>query len=69
MYHDGINQEKNYVVRWLSFNMGIIPGVAIGKSLQVIAAIVFSALSFKLSRATLLLLVLLNLWAIFINLL
>ncbi len=69
MHNDGIQYEKNLVVRWLAFTIGIIPGVFIGKSLQILAAIIFSALSLTLARATLLLILLLNLLAVMVNLL
>ena len=65
----GIRVEKNMVVRWLAMTLGIVPGVLIGKSLQLFAAAAFSALSFKYSRAILLLIVLVNLLAIMANLL
>ena len=64
----GIAVERNMVVRWLAFNLGIIPGVSIGKSLQIFAAAAFSALSFKYSRPILLLIVGLNMLAIMFNL-
>ncbi len=64
----GIQVEKNLAVRWLAMALGIVPGVLIGKSLQIIAAAAFSALSFKYSRAILLLIVGLNLLAILFNL-
>jgi len=64
----GIDYEKNFVIRWLAQTIGIIPGVLLGKFLQILAAIVFSALSFKLARAILLLILLLNLMAIAVNL-
>ena len=64
----GIAVERNMVVRWLAFALGIIPGVLIGKSLQIFAAAAFSALSFKYSRAILLLIVGVNLLAILFNL-
>ena len=68
MYQYGIAVERNAVVRWLALALGIIPGVAIGKSLQIFAAVAFSALSLKYSRAILLLIVLLNLVATVFNL-
>jgi hypothetical protein len=64
----GIAVERNMVVRWLAFTLGIVPGVLIGKSLQIFAAAAFSALSFKYSRAILLLIVGVNLLAILFNL-
>lgn len=64
----GIHVEKNLVVRWLALTLGVIPGVAVGKSLQIVAAAGFSALSFKYSRAILLLIVGINLLATLFNL-
>ncbi len=64
----GIHVEKNQVVRWLALALGVIPGVAVGKSLQIVAAVGFSALSFKYSRAILLLIVGINMLAILFNL-
>ena len=64
----GIEAEQNLVVRWLALNLGMGTGVLIGKCLQLIAAIGFSALSLNLSRAVLLLIVLLNFFAIYVNL-
>ncbi|UCH47761.1 MAG: hypothetical protein JSU95_17175 [Betaproteobacteria bacterium] len=68
MTNIGISVERNVVVRWLAFNLGVIPGVLVGKSLQVFAAAAFSALSLKYSRAILLLIVGVNLLAILFNL-
>jgi hypothetical protein len=69
MQEDGIHTENNLVVRWLASTLGIFPGVFAGKFLQIIAAMGFSALSQSLARATLLLILLLNLVAVFVNLL
>ena len=69
MWHDGIHTEGNVTVRWLASMIGIIPGVFVGKSLQIFAAIGFSSLSLRLSRAVLLLILLLNLVAVVKNLL
>ena len=69
MWHDGIDTERNLVVRWLASTIGILPGVFLGKSLQIVAAVAFSSLSLSLARAVLLLILLLNLVAVFINLL
>ena len=67
MINGSISLEANLVVRYLAYEFGIFVGVAIGKSLQVFAAIAFCSLSKELSRAVLLLIVLLNVVAIFIN--
>jgi hypothetical protein len=64
----GIRVEKNVIIRWLAYTFGIFPGVFIGKCLQLLPALGFSALSFKLSRAILLLIVMLNFVAILVNL-
>jgi len=68
MTETGIHIEKNMLVRWLATTIGIVPGVLIGKCLQLAAAAGFSALSFKYSRAILLLIVLVNVLAILANL-
>jgi hypothetical protein len=68
MSESGIRVERNMLIRWLAETIGIIPGVSLGKSLQLLAAAGFCALSFKYSRAVLLLLVLVNLLAIMANL-
>lgn len=64
----GVHVEQNLLVRWLATNIGVIPGVLIGKLLQLAAVATFSALSARLSRAVLLLVVLLNFFAIYVNL-
>ncbi len=67
MGQDGIHTEGNATVRYLAQTIGIIPGVAIAKLLQIVAAIGFSALAPSLARATLLLILLLNFVAIIKN--
>jgi len=69
MLVDGVETEANGVVRWLAYKFGLIVGVFLGKSLQVLAALVFVSLTQKLARAVLLLLVLLNSLAVLNNLL
>jgi hypothetical protein len=64
---DGIGTEANVLIKNLAYFLGIIPGVIIGKSLQFIAAIIFTSLSLKYSRAILLLFTALNLLASFHN--
>lgn len=66
---DGIDTEANGIVRWLAYQLGIIVGVLLGKSLQVLAAVIFVSITQKLARAVLLLLVLLNSLAVLDNLL
>jgi len=69
MTHDGIHTEGNKIIRYLAYEFGIFFGVAIGKSLQLVAALCFSGLSISLARATLLLLLLINIVAIVKNVL
>jgi hypothetical protein len=69
MQNKGIHLEQNLAVRWLAYTLGIVPGVMTGKLLQLCSVLGLTALSFKLSRAILLLVILLNLLAVFINLL
>lgn len=67
MINGSIALEANVVIRHLAYELGIFPGVFIGKLLQLFSGVAFCALSRELSRAILLLLILLNLLAIFIN--
>jgi len=67
MQNQSINHEANLIIRWLATIFGIIPGVIFGKLLQLISALVFSALSLKYSRAILMLLLSLNLLAVYNN--
>ena len=69
MHAGGVHLEQNLLVRFLAETLGLVPGVLRGKLLQRVAALGFAALSFRLSRAVLLLLILLNLWAVLVNLL
>ena len=68
MCKEGIQQEGNSIIRLLAYKLGIIPGVLLGKSLQIVAAIGFSALSLNMSRTILLLILLINLFAVIVNL-
>jgi hypothetical protein len=67
MYEYGIRVEKNLVVRFLALHLGIIPGVLVGKSLQIFAAAILTALSPKYARAILLLIVGVNVLAFLAN--
>ena len=64
----GIGVERNPLVRWLAENLGIVPGVALAKCLQLGAAAGFTALSLKHSRAILMLLIVINTLATLFNL-
>ena len=67
MLNDSIALEANLVIRYLAYEFGIFGGVMVGKTLQIFSAMAFCALSRELSRAVLLLIILLNCVAIFIN--
>jgi len=69
MFVDGIDAEANSVIRWLAYQFGVVVGVLLGKSLQVVAALGFVMLTEKLARAVLLVLVLLKAVAVLNNLL
>ncbi len=69
MYQGGIGQEGNYIIRLLAYTFGIVPGVLLGKSLQIVATVGFSTLSLRMSRPILLLILLINFLAVIINLL
>lgn len=68
MQDEGIVREANVLIYFLAETFGIIVGVIIGKSLQLIAAIGFAALSYKYSPLVLVLLSCLNLLAFYHNL-
>ncbi len=68
MHDVGIDYEANEVILWLSKQLGVVSGVFFGKFLQFIAAMSFSALSLKYSRAILLLFITLNVLATLHNL-
>ncbi len=61
--------EANVLVRFLAYQYGIVPGVFIGKLLQLISAVGFSSLSFRFSPLILFSLTVANLIAVAVNLL
>lgn len=67
MTKGSISDEANMVIQYLAYELGIFHGVFWGKVLQCFSGIGFCALSRYLSRAILLLLILLNMVAVFIN--
>ncbi|MEW6998837.1 hypothetical protein AADZ86_14215 [Colwelliaceae bacterium BS250] len=67
MINDSIALEANLIIRYLAYQLGIFPGVFIGKLLQLFAGLCFCALTRHHSGLVLLLLILLNCVAIFIN--
>jgi hypothetical protein len=68
IHFEGIEKEANLVIRWLAYTIGLYPGVALGKSLQLLSALAFSALSLKYSRAILMVMIGLNFLAVIQNL-
>ncbi|WP_152593852.1 hypothetical protein [Thalassotalea sp. ND16A] len=67
MIHGSIAMEANMVVRFLAYEVGIFSGVMVGKSLQIFAVMAFCSLSKELSRPVLLLMILINCIAIYLN--
>lgn len=63
----GPGAEANLVVYWLIVNQGVVIGVLIGKLLQLISVIVFVGLHRRLGNLFLLIVILLNCWAVVIN--
>ena len=49
MVFDGVDTEANGVVRWLVYEFGMITAVFLGKSLQLVAALGFVALTQSLA--------------------
>jgi hypothetical protein len=65
---EGVDKEANLVIRILVYSLGVNPGVALGKLLQLFSAMAFSALSLKYSRAILMVMIGLNVLAVIQNL-
>jgi len=63
----GVGAEANKVVSWLIMNQGVAIGVFIGKLLQLISVILFVCLHRRLGNLILLIVILLNCWAVVIN--
>jgi hypothetical protein len=63
----GANAEANYIIRWLILNIGLYYGLLIGKLLQLLSVFVFISLHQRLGGIFLLLVVILNCWAIVMN--
>lgn len=62
-----VNKEANYVIRLLIENLGIVTGALIGKLLQLISVVVIVSLNRRLGNIFLLLVILLNIWAVVLN--
>ena len=63
----GPSAEANQVVRWLIEGLGVYVGTAIGKSLQLIAVLTMVSLKQRMGNLFLLVVILLNCWAVVIN--
>ncbi len=63
----GAGREANHVVRFLVENLGIVTGTLIGKLLQLFAVSMFVCLHRRLGNLFLLIVILLNCWAIVMN--
>jgi hypothetical protein len=63
----GVSAEANLVVGWLMTNLGVYTGLVIGKLLQLISVVVFVCLNRRLGNLFLLVVILLNSWAVVIN--
>ena len=65
----GVHIEANRIVRYLMENIGVTPGLLLGKSLQLVSVLIFVCLHQRLGNLFLLIIILLNIWAVFINML
>lgn len=63
----GAEAEANQVVAWLINHVGLYLGVLIGKLLQLAAVVIFVSLNQKLGNLFLLIVILLNCWAVVMN--
>jgi len=63
----GSHLEANYVVRVLIENAGVTVGTLIGKLLQIVAVVFFVCLHRRLGNLFLLIVIVLNCWAVVIN--
>lgn len=63
----GVGAEANLVIAWLMANIGVMIGLLIGKLLQLFSAIAFVSLNRRLGNIMLLVIILLNCWAVAIN--
>ena len=63
----GPDAEANKVVSWLIRALGLHVGVFLGKSMQFISVVLFVSLSQRLGNLFLLIIILLNCWAVVMN--
>ena len=63
----GVRAEANVVMDWLIKNFGLGSGLFIGKSLQLLPPVFFVSLNKRFGSLFLLFVILVNIWAVFIN--
>lgn len=63
----GARAEANFLIDWLIKSFGLRTGVLIGKSLQLVPAVFFVCLNKRFGNLFLLTLILINIWAVYIN--
>lgn len=63
----GVQAEANQVVGWLIKNVGLYVGLFFGKLVQLVSVVLFVSLSQRLGNLFLLVVILLNCWAVVIN--
>ena len=63
----GPDAEANKVVAWLINNLGLYFGVLIGKLLQLVSVVLIVSLSRKVGNLFLLIIIILNCWAVVMN--
>lgn len=65
----GPKSEANLVIRWLIINTDVYIGTAFGKLLQLVSVMVMVSLKRRLGNLFMLVVILLNCWAVVINVL
>ena len=63
----GVRAEANILMDWLIRNIGLSVGVLIGKTLQLLPVVFFVCLNKRFGNLFLLAIILINIWAVFIN--
>jgi len=63
----GVDREANHLIRVLVQHCGLVAGVAVGKLLQLTAVIVVVGLHRRLGNLFLLVIILVNCWAVVMN--
>jgi len=63
----GVRAEANFLIDWLVGHFGLMTGLFIGKSLQLVPVIFFVCMNKRFGNLFLLAVILINIWAVFIN--